>query len=180
MLLVAACLVTFGSSGWALKKFFVVPKEGLPKAMRALELVGTPAVFVNLWALATQPIQPPAALVGLALFALGSSIFWWALKTNRRNPLNIAFTESQPSHFVSEGPYRYVRHPFYASYIFAWFAGPVATQIWWLFLPAILFIPVYYRAARMEEGYFSKSPLADKYRAYRKRTGMFLPRLFPR
>jgi len=180
VVLVTGTLITFGSSGWALKKFFVIPKQGLPKWMRALEILGTLGVLANLWVLGTTPMEAPHALAGFLLFAFSSSIFWWAHGTNRSRPLNIAFTEAEPSHFVSAGPYRYVRHPFYLSYIVGWIAGPVASQNWWLLLPAVVLTTVYFKAARMEERYFSQSAHAEKYLAYRNRTGMFLPRLFPR
>lgn len=77
---------------------------------------------------------------------------------------------------IDVGPYAYVRHPMYTSY-FIWYAGTL------LFLRnytmvAILLMAIigYYRMAKGEEEMLL-SELGTAYEAYRRRTGMFWPKI---
>jgi protein-S-isoprenylcysteine O-methyltransferase Ste14 len=104
-------------------------------------------------------------------------LFWWAIKTNRENRLSAAFSSDLPSQLVDRGPYRFIRHPFYTSYLLTWVAGiPASGQAWLLVTVAVMFT-IYFKAARMEEEKFRRSDLSENYRRYASRTGMFFPRL---
>ncbi len=114
---------------------------------------------------------------GLALFALAHAIFWCAVAAHGRERPREAFSYDRPGRLVRTGPYRWVRHPFYLAYTVAWTAGAVATAAPEL-IPTVLVMFVMYRsAAAAEEATFLASGLADEYRAYQRRTGMFLPRV---
>ncbi len=76
---------------------------------------------------------------------------------------------------MEHGPYRFVRHPFYCSYLLAWAAGFVATAQTWLLPTVAVMLVIYVRAAKLEEEKFTRSPLAGTYERYRSRTGLFLP-----
>jgi protein-S-isoprenylcysteine O-methyltransferase Ste14 len=43
---------------------------------------------------------------------------------------------------VSQGPYRWVRHPGYAGGLLSWLAAPVFFSSWWLIVPMVLVIAV--------------------------------------
>ena len=73
------------------------------------------------------------------------------------------------------GPYRFVRHPFYCSYLLTWAAGVVASAQFWLLPTVAIMLIIYTRAAKLEEEKFTRSPLAETYKSYRTRTGLFLP-----
>lgn len=74
------------------------------------------------------------------------------------------------------GPYRYIRHPFYTSYILFWLGCAVATlhPLMILFLLAVSAMNV--TAAFREERSFETSPLAGEYVNYRKTAGMLWPK----
>jgi protein-S-isoprenylcysteine O-methyltransferase Ste14 len=76
---------------------------------------------------------------------------------------------------MQDGPYRFVRHPFYACYLLTWAAGAIATGRVSLMFTFLTMLVIYASAARMEERKFEGSPLATSYRRYRARTGMFVP-----
>ena len=74
---------------------------------------------------------------------------------------------------ITDGPYRWIRHPFYLGYILGALAGPVAIDSLALAVTATLMITV--AVAIREERVWLNSVHGDAYRAYRSRTGMFVP-----
>jgi protein-S-isoprenylcysteine O-methyltransferase Ste14 len=125
----------------------------------------------------SAPTGPLLAWAGTACFAAAQGLFWWALAAHGRYRPAFAFVPVAPACLVRTGPYRLVRHPIYASYLLAWLAGAVAAGQPWLLLTVALMGGLYCRAARQEERSFLAGPFASQYREYRKRTGMFVPRL---
>ena len=167
---------------WAIRRFFVAagdPQSG----MRAIAGLGTAFAVWQLAVLGARVVTPhgngAAVLAGIMLYAGALGLFWWAVAANRTRPLSLAFSSDAPEHLVACGPYRRVRHPFYAAYSLAWLAGAVTTADASLFVPVVVMGALYVRAARLEEAKFAASPLADAYVAYRARTGMFWPSLRP-
>jgi protein-S-isoprenylcysteine O-methyltransferase Ste14 len=127
-------------------------------------------------AIAGAPVPPGRAAAAIAVLAASVALFLWAAWTNRTRKLALAFAAATPQHVQTGGPYRLVRHPFYASYLVAFLAGALAAWTPWL-VPAIgVGILTYWRAAREEERAFARSGLAEAYRRYARRVGMFLPR----
>ncbi len=80
-----------------------------------------------------------------------------------------------PTFLTQSGPYRLVRHPIYSAYLLAWVAGPVICGQPLLLLSTLVMAVIYFFAARQEESWFAGSELAEDYRRYRSRTGMFVP-----
>lgn len=127
-------------------------------------------------AIAASPVPARRMLVAGAILAAALALFAWAAWTNRERKLMLAFAHHVPDHVQTSGPYRLVRHPFYASYLLAFLGGAVAAGTPWI-APAVLAGAVtYWRAARQEEASFETSPVAESYRRYARRVGMFFPR----
>lgn len=116
----------------------------------------------------------------MVLFLLALALFVWTVRFTRKTPPTVAFARDEPVFLLRHGPYGYVRHPFYLSYLLFWTGTAAATPgilPWGVLLVMLL---VYWSAARREEAKFAASPFASAYAEYRARTGMFLPRLRPR
>ncbi|MDQ2840115.1 MAG: hypothetical protein M3Y72_03570, partial [Acidobacteriota bacterium] len=126
----------------------------------------------------TPLLQMPAVLVGALLYCVALAIFWWTIAAHRLKPLAACFSQNEQLHLVQHGPYRFVRHPFYCSYLLAWLAGALATLNIGLGLTFIVMFLIYLIAARNEEIKFASSPLAEAYAQYRSATGRFLPSPF--
>jgi protein-S-isoprenylcysteine O-methyltransferase Ste14 len=122
---------------------------------------------------------PPLVYVGVAGFVLASGLFWWALATHGRRRPNFAFVPAVPEAFTASGPYRLVRHPIYTAYLLGWLGGTLACGQFWLLALVALMGVFFYRAARQEEVLMLASSLGPQYRAYCRRTGMFLPKVLP-
>lgn len=124
-------------------------------------------------------VAPPLAWTGVVVYGVANALFWWALATHGRDRPSFAFIPVAPGSFTNAGPYRLMRHPIYTAYLLAWLAGAVACGQPWLLAMVVGMGAFYYRAARQEERQFLTSPLRQEYRRYRRRTGMFLPKLVP-
>jgi hypothetical protein len=167
-------LICLGSYGWGMRKFFVKP-AGMTSGMRLTALAGTVCAIAHLAVLVLSAVTLERAVLSSALYGSALGLFWWAVATNRRSPLSAVFSPDLPSRLTQDGPYRFVRHPFYCSYMLTWAAGFAATLEPWLLPTVAGMLVLYAGAARHEEGKFSNSELAQAYAEYRRRTGLFVP-----
>ena len=133
------------------------------------------AIFIYELASAQKPLS--ALQIGLLLFAASAALFAWALTASRHQEFNSVFAETQARPIVRSGPFRYIRHPFYTSYIVYWLG--VAIAAWHPLSPLALvaLVPAYIIAARSEERNFDASPLAADYAEYRRSAGLFWPKV---
>ena len=145
--------------------------------MRATALFGTVFAILHTGTFLLWPasVSRERGCLASAIYLAALLLFWWAIATNRRQPLSAIFSPDHPVHLMTAGPYRLIRHPFYCAYLMVWLAGLVATAKWWLALTIAVMLVIYLRAARFEERKFLDSALARPYRDYQARTGQLLP-----
>jgi len=167
--LLIACL---GSFAWGMRYFFRHPANW-SRGMRVSQLCGTLFALLHLYAILFYNIFAGAIAAGLYVSSL--ALFWWAIRANHSHPLSAAFLADLPQHLMDRGPYRFVRHPFYTSYLIAWCAGVVATGRLWLVPTLLVMMGIYWKASQAEERKFAHSELAAAYASYRAKTGRFLP-----
>jgi len=98
----------------------------------------------------------------------------WTFRCLGKNLTDTVVTRQKHT-LVTHGPYRWVRHPFGAGYLLGALAAPIAINDVRMFLIALPLVALTLAAAFREERVWLSSPRADEYRAYRKRTGMFIP-----
>jgi len=87
-------------------------------------------------------------------------------------------TEIKNRHkLVTEGVFRYIRHPMYSAH-FLWGIAQVLLIHNWITGPAgiIVFIPLYILRVKKEERMMLEE-FGEEYRSYMKRTGRLIPRL---
>ncbi len=171
-LLLFTCLASFA---WAMRNFFVQPagSTGGMKMISACGIVFGALHFVAIfW---PNSITAERGLVGVLLYIWSLGLFWWAIRTNSAARLSAVFSPDVPVHLVEDGPYQFIRHPFYCSYVLAWSAGTIATARWWLLVTVGVMIVIYLKAAAIEEEKFSRSSLAGEYQRYRERTALLVP-----
>jgi protein-S-isoprenylcysteine O-methyltransferase Ste14 len=169
-----ASLTIVGFYAWSLRGHFNSPKMEAGAKLISVVVIVTTAFFLYLvWSGAqTRWVQ----IVGLGFELGAASLFWWAVSASRKARLRFAFDPEYPDSLVTDGPYRYLRHPFYTSYLLFWCGWALASWSIWSILPVLFFTIVYVIAARNEERKFSLSPLASEYEAYRRKTGFLTPR----
>jgi protein-S-isoprenylcysteine O-methyltransferase Ste14 len=79
-------------------------------------------------------------IIALILLQMGSLIGSWAMIANRYFSSQVRIQTDRGQTVVSEGPYRFVRHPGYAGGLLSWLAAPVFFSSWWVLFPMVLVI----------------------------------------
>jgi len=127
--------------------------------------------------LAWSSVPVPVALrwAGVGLGMVGSALFVWMLRNLGKNLTDTVVTRKEHS-LVTTGPYRWVRHPFYASFAVAVVAISLVTANWFLFVVGGVHFLLFMARTRTEEAKLIER-FGDEYRRYRERTGRFFPRL---
>ncbi len=112
-------------------------------------------------------------LLALPFFIASLLLAGWAVKVMRLGHFNIGPTIKSGAVLITHGPYRYIRHPMYASLLLGGM-GLLLISCSWLRLTAFLALwLVLYLKVRIEE-----KLLADHfpdYSLYRKRSRMLFP-----
>jgi protein-S-isoprenylcysteine O-methyltransferase Ste14 len=178
MTLVAAltCVSAFSSFGWGILYFFEKP-SGLTWRAASVAVLGLFFGGWHLHAIATSTMSWWQVAMGMAAQLASAAIFWSAVRACRRHRLTAIFETDVPVRLVQDGPYRHVRHPFYASYTIFWLGGWVASGSDVALLSLAVMGAIYATGAREEERKFMRSPLAERYAAYQQRVGRWLPKL---
>jgi len=117
-------------------------------------------------------------VISLVLIGLAFALFLWAVKHSRQKNLSLAFDkETRVDGIITTGPWRYVRHPFYVSYILFWLACALGTThpTSAVVFATLFFIYVY--SAIQEERALKQGSYADAYLTYQENAGFLLPKL---
>ena len=139
--------------------------------------LGVIAYLLNPAWMAWSSAPLPAWLrwTGIAMCAVGGGLLIWTFRRLGKNLTDTVVTRREHT-LVTNGPYRWVRHPFYVSGgLFAVGTSLVAAN-WFLFVSSVLFICLIVIRTRIEEENLL-TRFGGSYRAYMERTGRFMPRL---
>ena len=121
-------------------------------------------------------LAPMNGIAAAAILLASLLLYEWSRRTIRERRFHIAWSGEVPDTVCEAGPYAYLRHPVYLSYVLAFLALLVAFP---RFLTGVIFLfncALYAHAARSDERDLAASELKDAYAAYKARTGMFFPR----
>lgn len=128
-----------------------------------------------------EPRADWLVFAGLGLYMGAMLVFLSAIETARSMRMQRSFVDRPlPERLLTDGPFGWVRHPFYAGYMMGAVAPCVAIAHPALVVIALLMIAMVVNAAFREERVWLSSPRAEAYRQYQQRTGMFVPRLHRR
>jgi protein-S-isoprenylcysteine O-methyltransferase Ste14 len=128
--------------------------------MLALQIRGAGAVL---------NASPVPGLIGFLLTAMGAG-----LAIGARVSLGSGWVASATSsELVTHGPYALVRHPLYGGLLVAMLGSALGQSVLWM-LPLIVYWRGFVSSARREEQLLIEQ-YPDRYRAYMRRTQMFVP-----
>lgn len=170
--------ITFISFFWGASKFFLAQDDGAKKGKLIITTLGLPSTFLNLYFLhKTKDTLDIQNLISSFIYIVAILLFWRSIAIAKNSKLSFAFSKERPSSLINDGPYKYIRHPFYLSYSLAWVAGFIGTLN--IILCAIMLIMffIYFKSAQKEEEIILSSELKNDYSNYKKNTGMFLPKI---
>lgn len=122
-------------------------------------------------------LDVPLSFVGFGLVALGIGLVLAAI-TALGPSLSAHPAPRGRSGLVTDGLYRWMRHPIYTGLLLATLGVSLSNGVWpqiviWAALLALLIFKSSFEEDLLREKY-------DKYEAYAAKTGRFLPRLIPR
>ena len=173
-LVLVAGLVCYVITGLVVRSHFSSP--AMPREVRLSILLSYLGLAAFIWLMLRDRHATVGLVAALGLFIASQALFFWTVATTRAQRLRLAFDPEPPGFLTQAGPYRYIRHPFYASYILLWLGCAVATlhPVSFAFLIAMgVFALV---AAFREERSFDGTPFAAEYRRYRQTAGLLWPR----
>ena len=106
---------------------------------------------------------------------MADGLLIWAFRHLGRNLTDTVVTRREHT-LVIDGPYRWVRHPFYGSVALFVLGTSLIAANWFLFVTGGLVIGLLIIRTRTEEEKLL-GRFGDSYRAYMERTGRFVPKI---
>jgi protein-S-isoprenylcysteine O-methyltransferase Ste14 len=90
--------------------------------------------------------------------------------------LTLVFSLDQPEKILTQGLFRYVRHPFYSLYLICYISSAIFFNNWFLWILISTMAGLYWFAAVFEENKFLSGALNREYKNYQRNVGMFFPK----
>ena len=132
-----------------------------------------PVWFLGLY----RPIHLVNGIAAGVILLCAIALYEWARHAIWGRRFGLGWGDHVPEELCEGGPYRFVRHPLYLSYLIAFLACFVALPHWITALMVVFNVALFTHAARDDEKRIAGSPLAARYAEYRKRVGMLFPRV---
>ena len=136
----------------------------------AIQIIVTFAKFYT-----AEPIKSLIAIIAGCSYLSCLWFFWFAILKVRQ--LDFAFGV-QINRLLIDGPYKFVRHPFYSCYIAIWLTSTLLFNSAYLWITLVSLTAFYYIAAKSEEDAIYRSSYSEHYRRYSANVGMLLPRIY--
>jgi protein-S-isoprenylcysteine O-methyltransferase Ste14 len=122
-------------------------------------------------------LNTPLTVVGVAGLIASLVLFEWARHSVRGRLFSYIFSSDTPEFVCMDGPFAYIRDPFYASYLLAMLSTAVMWPSVFRFALVLAMLVYFTGAAMYEEHKFGRSGVAADDAQYKARTGRFLPAL---
>ena len=166
---------------WASKEQLDRRQEGLfvLATLRPVVLLLWLGVFAYLinpdWmAWSSVPLPAWVRWSGVGVYAIGIGLLTWTLRRLGTNLTDTVVTRREHT-LVTQGPYRWVRHPFYDAMALLIVAIALIAANWFVMVTgAVVFLLLAVRAQTEEAHLLAR--FGDAYRTYSESTGRFLPR----
>jgi protein-S-isoprenylcysteine O-methyltransferase Ste14 len=171
-------LVSIGVTG---DKFYTVT-EGMIIAIPRFLLLGASLAGMLVYGInpylmkwSALPLLSWARWLGFFTGATALALFFWVLRSLGRN-FSTTLTIKKDQTLVIQGPYQWIRHPMYTSFVFLWIGYFLLSTNWFIGLTGILgFIwAIVVRTPKEEQMMIDR--FGNEYITYMKRTGRYLPR----
>jgi protein-S-isoprenylcysteine O-methyltransferase Ste14 len=147
------------------------------RPLGAVAWLGLIAYMVEPSSMAWSSVALPESMrwAGVGVGAVAGGLLLWTLSSLGNNLTDTVVTRREHT-LVTSGPYRWVRHPFYDAAALCVVAISLVAANWFLLLTGGLAVVLLIVRSRTEEEKLLVR-FGNAYRAYRGRTGRFLPRI---
>ncbi len=142
-----------------------------------VKMLGTLAWLIHPAWMAWSSVELPSWLrwIGVPLGVMAATLLIVTFRALGTNITDTVVTRTRHV-LVTDGPYRWVRHPFYVAFALAMAADSLVTANWFLALTGAAAVALIAIRTRTEEQKLIER-FGDDYRHYMERTGRFMPRL---
>jgi protein-S-isoprenylcysteine O-methyltransferase Ste14 len=90
-------------------------------------------------------------IAGYIALLLAMAVTYWAMAANPFLSTVVRIQADRGHYVVTSGPYRYVRHPMYATMFFMWPGTALTLGSWWALLPAAVIVIVFVIRTALED-----------------------------
>lgn len=171
---IATSLSVFAAFAWGVAAHF--RSTHTPTGMKLISGMSLLTIAVVVFQAWSASLHAASVGVGLVMHLAALTLFLRAVRATRRQRLTLAFDDDRPTFLVATGPYRFVRHPFYTSYIIFWAGCALVLRDPYVFALFVTILILYCISARGEEAKFASSDLRDAYQDYRRHAGFLWPK----
>jgi protein-S-isoprenylcysteine O-methyltransferase Ste14 len=98
-----------------------------------------------------------ARVAGWSLLAVAGAVLPWVFHTNTFASGVGRIQDDREHHVITNGPYRYVRHPMYTGVIIGFIGLPLALGSWWALIPGGLLILTFIYRTWQEDRFLTVS-----------------------
>lgn len=123
---------------------------------------------------ASMPLPVAVRWLGVGIGATAAVLLTWTFRRLGKNITDTVVTRRDHT-LVLQGPYRWVRHPFYGAVTLFLLGLSLVASNWFLLLTGAVVVTLLVIRTRREEDHLLRR-FGDDYRQYMNRTGRFLPR----
>ena len=132
--------------------------------------------IVTLYEGTTQRIDLYRGVAAALLFVCSVMLYEWARRSVRGRGFSVGLSGRVPDSVFQGGPYAYVRHPFYLSYMLAFAGSALALPQIPMLVVCVANLALFTYMVISDERTIEGSPLASDYATYKQRVGRFFPR----
>ncbi len=132
-------------------------------------------VFPAYFQWAAMPLPTWLRWIGVVTGALCSLLMYWTLSSLGKNLTDTVVTRAEAT-LVTNGPYRWVRHPFYVTAALLMASVTVLTANWFIGVNSVVVLALLAIRTPKEEQMLIER-FGQQYRDYMATTGRFFPRL---
>jgi protein-S-isoprenylcysteine O-methyltransferase Ste14 len=115
----------------------------------------------------TDTVSPRGQVVGLLGMALATLVFFWATWVNPFFSSVVRIQRDRGHYLVTDGPYRYLRHPYYTAVIVYLVCSGLALGSWLSLLPLPAWVAFILDRTRLEDRVLAEE--LEGYRDYARR-----------
>jgi protein-S-isoprenylcysteine O-methyltransferase Ste14 len=161
---------------------FYTATEGIIIAVPRFLLLGVSLVGILIYSInpylmkwSALPLPFWMRWFGFFVGSTALALFFWVLWSLGRN-FSTTLTIKKDQTLVIQGPYQWVRHPMYTSFVLLWVGYFLISTNWFIGLTGILGFALAIVVRTPKEEQMMIERFGDKYITYMKHTGRYLPR----
>lgn len=160
---------------------FYTATEGLLVAVPRFLLLGASLIGMSIYAVKPDWMKWSALLLpagvrwlGFVVGLMALLVFLWVLRSLGQN-FSTSLTINKEQTLVTQGPYRWVRHPMYTSFVLLWIGFLLLAANWFIGLTGILAFlwAILVRTPKEEQMMIGR--FGEQYITYMQHTGRYLP-----